>query len=111
VMECSDFFQRVRERIMPDVVKERGGSHNRLLLLADRDRIARLAKERQGASRKVMSAERVLEARVGRAWIYEICPPELAYVPKALKDFSVDEVEGQLIDSDVVPDRVAQNFE
>src|SRR5258706_3237941 len=59
----------------------------------------------------MMGAERVLEPRVGRARIDEVRPPELPHVPKALKDFGVDERERQLVDSNVVPDRVAQNLE
>ena len=58
-----------------------------------------------------MCAECVLEPRVCRAGVNEIRPAKLSHIPKPLKDFSVDERERQLVDSNVVPDRVAQYLE
>jgi hypothetical protein len=43
--------------------------------------------------------------------IDEVSPPELANVPQSLEDFGVDETETQLVDTNVVPDGVAQYFE
>jgi hypothetical protein len=59
----------------------------------------------------MMRAERVLKARVGRAGINEVRPSELTDVPKALKDFRVDERERQLVDTNFFSDGVAQNLE
>ena len=59
----------------------------------------------------MICAERVLEARVGRAGIYEVRETELPHIAQALKNFGVDELERQLVDPDVVPQRVAQSFE
>ena len=58
-----------------------------------------------------MGTERVLEPRVRRARIDEVSPPELADISQALEHFGVDEVERELVDTNVVPDRVAQYFE
>src|SRR5688572_14798245 len=52
--------------------------------------------------------QRVLESSVGGAGIYEIGPAKLPDVPKSLDDVRVDESERELVDSDVVPDGVAQ---
>src|SRR5687768_1027091 len=55
--------------------------------------------------------QRVLESSVGGAGIYEIGPAKLPDVPKSLDDVGVDESERELVDSDVVPDGVAQYLE
>jgi hypothetical protein len=62
VVQGTDLLERVRERVMPDVVQQRRGSNYGLIRLADRDRAVRLAKERQGPARKMVGAERMLEA-------------------------------------------------
>jgi hypothetical protein len=59
----------------------------------------------------MIGAESVLKTRMGCAWINEISPAELPDVAKALKNLGVDKVERQLVDSNVVPYRVAQNLE
>src|SRR4029077_405713 len=76
-----------------------------------RGRVFRFAKERQSATREVMSAKRVLESRMRGARVDEVGPTQLAYISEALKDFGVDELERQLVDTNVVPDGVAQNLE
>jgi len=110
-MEGADFLERVRERIMADVVQECRRPDDRLLLLADRDRMLGLAKQCQRASREMMRAESVLKARMRCAGINEVGPAKLANVTQTLKDFGIDEFERQLVDADVVPDGVAQNLE
>ena len=111
VVQGTDLLQRMRERIMTDVVQERGGSNDRLLVFADRDQVLGFAKERQRAPREVVRAERVLESRMGGAGIDEISPTELPHVAQPLKDLGVDQPERQLVDADIVPDRVTQNLE
>ena len=111
VVQRADLFQRVRERVVSDVVEQRRGPDDRLLLLADRGGVFRFAKERERASREVVGAERVLESRVCRARIDEVRPSELADVPESLKDFGVDEAERELVDANVIPDGVAQDLE
>ena len=112
MMQRPDLFQSVRERIVTDVVEQRRRPDNGLLLFADRgDGVLSLAKERQRAAREMVSAECVLEPRMRRARIDEVRPPKLADVAQTLKDFCVDELQRQLVDSDVVPDGVAQDLE
>jgi hypothetical protein len=101
----------VGERIVPNVVKERRRSDDGLLLFADRYRVAGLAKERQGASREMVRAKSVLESRVRSAGIYQVRPAKLTHVTQALENLGVYELERQLIDSNVIPDRVAQDLE
>ena len=59
----------------------------------------------------MIRAKRMLEARVCRAWINEKRQAELAHVPQPLKHIRVNELERQLVDTDVIPERVAQNLE
>ena len=96
---------------MSNVVKKRRGSDDCLLVLTNRDRILCLAKKREGATRQVVRPQCVLESRMGRARVDEVRPAQLPDVAEPLKDFGIDETERELVDSDVVPDRVAQNLE
>jgi Lon protease-like protein len=68
-VQRADLLQRVRERVVSDVVKERRRPDDRLLLLTDGGCVFRLAKEREGAPREVVGAELVLETRLCSAWI------------------------------------------
>src|SRR5258705_3267745 len=110
-MQRADLLERVRERIVTNIVQQCRCSNHRLLGLTDRRRILRFAKERQRAAREVVRAECVLEARVGGTGIHEVGPAKLPNVSESLKDFGINEPEGKLIDPDVVPDGVAQNLE
>jgi hypothetical protein len=110
-MQRANLFERVREGIVSDVVEQRRRPDDRLLAVGDRDRLLGFAKERECAPGKVVSAERVLEPRMGSAGIDEIRPTELADIAQALEDFGIDEAQCELVDADVVPDRVAQNLE
>jgi len=58
----------------------------------------------------VIGADRVLEAGVRGAGINEIRQAELADISEPLKNIRVDEPESQLIDPDIIPQRVAQDF-
>ena len=59
----------------------------------------------------MVCAECVLETRVRRTGIDEIRPTQLSDVTKALEDFGINELKRQLVDTNVVPDGVAQNLE
>src|SRR5687767_13177082 len=59
----------------------------------------------------MVRAERVLEPCVSGAGIDQIRPAKLTNVSEALDYVGVDESEGELVDSDVVPDGVAQYLE
>src|SRR5688572_16680788 len=59
----------------------------------------------------MMRAERVLEPCVSGAGIDQIRPAKLTNVSEALDYVGVDESEGELVDSDVVPDGAAQYLE
>ena len=96
---------------MPDIVQQCGGPDRCLLVLAYRYRVVRFTQQRERAAREMIGAESVLKTRMGCAWINEISPAELPDVAKALKNLGVDKIERQLVDSNVVPYRVAQNLE
>src|ERR1700694_2290861 len=106
MVQRSDLFQRVREGVMPYVVQESGRANYRLLLFADGGCVFSFAQEGERASRQVMRAKCVLETGVSRAWIDQIRPPELTHVPQSLKDFRIDEIERELVDPNVIPNRV-----
>jgi len=110
-VQRADLFECVRERVMSDIVKQRCRSHDVLLFLADGDRILGFAKERESPAGEVVRPQRVLESGMRCAGVNEIRPAQLANVAQALKDFGVDEPKRELIDADVVPDRVAQDLE
>jgi hypothetical protein len=59
----------------------------------------------------MVGAECVLEPSMGGAWIDEVCPSQLPHISQALKNVGVDEVERDLIDPNVIPDRIAQYLE
>jgi hypothetical protein len=48
VVERADLLERVRERVVADVVKKSGGANNRLLALVDR--LLCFAEQREGAA-------------------------------------------------------------
>ena len=58
----------------------------------------------------MVCAEGVLEARVAGARVNEIREAELADVSKPLERACVDQSQGEWIDADVVPERVADDF-
>jgi hypothetical protein len=59
----------------------------------------------------MVCAEGVLEAGMSGAGINEIRPPQLPHVSEPLKDIRIYEIERELIDPNVIPDRVAQDLE
>ena len=107
VMQRADLLERVRERIVADVVQQRGDLRDDALLDRDPAQLAALIEERERGAREVIGAERVLEARVRGAGIDEIREAELPDVSQALKNRRVDELQGERVDTNVVPERVA----
>src|SRR5436190_1080867 len=63
---------------------------------------SRPAKHRERPAGEMISAERVMEARMRRAGIGEAGPAELADVAQPLQDGRIDESEGDLVVEDVV---------
>lgn len=59
----------------------------------------------------MIGPERVLEARVGSAGINQESKAELADVSQTLKYFVVDEPNRKLVDTNVIPERVAERLE
>ena len=96
---------------MPDVVQQRCRSDDCLFFFVDGYRLVGLTQQRQGATRKMMRTQRMLEARMRRTRIHQISPAQLSDVAKPLEDVGVDKLQGKLVDADVVPDGVAQNLE
>ena len=107
VMKRADLLERVREGVMADVVQESGSLRDRALLERDTRQLTALVEKRDGESGQVICAERVLEAGVRGAGVDEVRQPELPNVSEPLENGRVDELHGQRVDTDVVPQRVS----
>ena len=94
---------------MADVVKERGRLRDRALLERHAPQLAALLEERDGESGEMVGAERVLEPRVSGAGVDEVRQPELPNVPEPLENGRVDELQGERVDTDVVPQRISND--
>ena len=89
------FFERMGERIMADVVKQRGELDLRLL---------------GDTAGKMVCTQRVLKPRVRGARINEKCVTELPDVPQTLEGRRIDDRERLGLEADIVPERVANYF-
>ena len=96
---------------MSHVVQERSGPDDRMLSLIDVGVAARFAEERERLTREVICPKRVLEPRMRCAGIDKESKAELANISQPLKRFAVDEPKRQLVDTNVVPEWVAEGFE
>ncbi len=105
------FLERVRERIMADVVQKRGESHGEAIVLGDPVQLAALLERRQGAARQMIRAERMLEPGVGGAGIDEEGEADLADVAQALERRRVEREQRRPVQADVVPEGVADDLQ
>ena len=96
---------------MPDVVQQRGEPDGQALRLRDQLELAALLEARQRAPGQVVGAERVLEPGVGGAGIDEEGVPDLAHVAESLDGRRVQREERGAVEADVVPERIADDFE
>jgi hypothetical protein len=110
VIERANFLERVRKRVMTDVVEQRGGGNDCALGGLDARKLSAFREQRERAPREVIRAKRVLESGVCRPGINEVGEPELPNVSKPLKGGGVDEAKGDVIDADVVPEGIADDI-
>ena len=103
------FLERVRERVVADVVQQRREAQPQRVVRVER--LAVLVEQRERAPREMVGAERVLEPRVGRPGIDEKRVPQLPDVAQALDGGCVEELERLRLEPDVVPERIADDFE
>ena len=111
VVQGADLFQRVRERIVPDVVQQRRHANQHALVATERRVVLVLLEQRQRATGEVIRAQGVLEARMSCAGIDEEGQPELANVSEPLESRRIDQLEGERIEADVVPERIANDLD
>ncbi len=104
-------LERMREGIVSDVVEQRRQADREPLLLGDSREVAALFERGERAARQVIGAERVLEARVRRAGVDQEGVTELADVPQPLHRRSIHGSGSGWLEADVVPERVADDFE
>ena len=107
----SRLFERVRERIVADVVQQRSQPHEHDLFLRYAVQLATLGQQRQCAAREVMGSQRVLEACVCGAWIDEVGMSQLPYVAQPLERRAVDHAQRRRVNADVVPERIPDHLE
>ena len=107
VVERADLLERVRERVVSDVVQQCSGLDDGSLVRRDAPELAALPEQRERPSCQMIRADGVLEPRVRRAGVDEVREPELPDVPQPLEGGCVDEAKRNVIDADVVPERVA----
>ena len=70
-----------------------------------------LLEQRQRAPSEVVGSEGMLEPRVRGAGIDEEGEPQLPHVAQALERRRVDQLEAERIEPNVVPERVANDFD
>ncbi len=109
VMHRADLLERVRERIVSDVVEQRGEPRQLHVFAIDEREVGLVLEQREHAARQVVRAEGVLEARVRRAGVDQEGQPELPNVSEPLECRCVDQLEGERIEPDVVPERIADD--
>ena len=105
MMRETRLFERVRKRIVADVVEQRGETHRQAFL-----RIG-IPELRHDAAREMIGAEGVLEPRMGSAGIDQKRVAELAHVAQALYGWRVEDGKRLGLKADVVPERVANDLE
>ena len=98
------------ERIVADVVQQRGHADCQALLLGRGAQLAQLVEGGQRSPRQVIGAECVLETGVGGAGVDQEGMAELADVAEALNRGRVESKQRRVVDPDVVPERVADDL-
>ena len=94
VVHGADLLERVRERIVADVVQQRGDADQHAFVATERRVIVVLLEQRQRAPGEVIRSQGVLEPRVRRAGIDEEGEPELPNVAEPLERRRIDQLEG-----------------
>ena len=85
VMRDTDLLERMRERIVPDVVQQRRGHDQPAVDLGDAAEFTGVVEHADGEAREMVRTEGVLEPRVRRAWVDEVREAELAHVAQPLE--------------------------
>ena len=110
VVRHPDLFERMGERVMPHIVEQRRGAHDRACIGVERRALA-LFEQGQGAAGEMVGTECVLEPGMRGAGVDEIRQSELADVPEALYHAGIDQPHRGVVHPDVVPQRVADDLE
>lgn len=95
---------------MSHVVQECCGPHDCQITRVDVPQCVALTKEAHGQSRQMIRPYRVLKPGMGGARIHKKRQSQLPHITQALHGDGVQQPQGQWIESDIVPERIAQNF-
>src|SRR5688572_18491426 len=101
-----ELFQRVRKRIVPDVVEKRGIRYDVPLALADVAELTTRLQQPQRMLREMINPECVIEPRMGRARIDEMGQPQLSDVTETLKCRAIHNGYRGIIEGNRIPERV-----
>ena len=104
-------LHRVREGVVPHIVEKGSEQDDRqlsALLRADPLQRAAPAQAGDGAAGEPVHADRVVEARVDRARIHQMREAQLLDPPQPLEIRGVDDLGGNSVEPDVVPDRIPE---
>ncbi len=78
-------FQRMGERVMPDVVQQGGQAHEREIIVGNALELAPLPEECQRAPGEVVRPQGMFEPRMGRSRVDQVGVAQLADVTQALE--------------------------
>ena len=92
---------------MTDVVQQRRQRHRAAVQLVHTLQPAPLLEDVQRALREMIDADRMIETRVRRARIDEVCVAQLLDVAQPLIRGGVDDAARDRVDPDRVPERIA----
>ena len=95
---------------MPDIVQQRRHSDRETLHRRSRAQLANLLQACQRTPGQMIRAERMFEAGMSGAGIDQKTVADLSYVPEALNGGSVESEQRRAVDTDVIPERVADGF-
>src|SRR5687768_1390679 len=95
---------------MADVVQQSGDVNEAPLMLSEVAEVAALLEERERTSGQMIRAQRMLKSRMAGARIHQENEPELPHVPQPLKRRRIDQSKRERVDTDVVPEGVADDL-
>ncbi len=110
MVDHPDLFQCVREWIVTYVVQKGGRAYDGDVIRSYGRQLATLSQYRERLPGKVIRTESVLETGMRRARVNQVCVSQLPDVSKSLKQARVYQLESQRIDTNVVPQRIANNL-
>src|SRR4051812_13411805 len=102
-----ELFERVREWVVTDVMEQRGKRNQCAVGSIHICETIALAEHCKRATCEMVHADSMIEPRVRRTRIYEVCVTELFDVAETLERCAVHNAHSWSVKSDRVPQRIA----